>query len=64
MSTSNSYLVVEKMIQRGEIMLSELERLLDALEEERLITAAEQETLLELGWKVTTGKSPSLVNSV
>ena len=64
MGTSNSYLMVERMIQRGEIMLSELERLLDALEEERLITAVEHETLLELAWKVTTGKSPPLASNV
>jgi hypothetical protein len=64
MSTSDSFLVVERMIQMGGIMLSELERLLDTLEEQRLITAAEHETLLELAWKVTAGKSPPPENKL
>jgi hypothetical protein len=64
MGASDSYLVVERMIQTGEIALSELERLLDTLEEQRLITVAEHETLLELAWKVTSGKSPPLASNV
>ena len=52
MEPSDSYLVVERMIQRGEISLSELESLLDSLEEQQLITTAEQQSLLELAAKI------------
>jgi hypothetical protein len=52
MEDSDSYLVVERMIRAGDIPLSELERLLDSLEEQRLITADEHESLLELAWKI------------
>jgi hypothetical protein len=56
MTFSDSYLVVEKMIHQGEIGMSELERLLDSLEEQQLITPAEHETLLELSQKVGAGR--------
>lgn len=59
MEPSDSYLVVERMIQRGEISLSELERLLYSLEEQQLITAAEQQALLELAAKINSD-SPTL----
>jgi hypothetical protein len=52
MESSDSYLVVERMIRAGDIPLSELERLLDSLEEQQLITIAEHESLLELAWKI------------
>ena len=54
MEPSDSYLVVERMIQRGEISLSELESLLYSLEEQQLITAAEQRSLLELAAKINS----------
>ena len=54
MEPSDSYLVVEKMIQRGEISLSELESLLYSLEEQQLITTAEQQSLLELVAKINS----------
>ena len=56
METSDSYLVTEKMIRLGEIMLSELEHLLDSLEAQQLINAKEHEDLLELAWKLSTDK--------
>ena len=54
MEASDSYLVVERMVRAGDIPLSELERLLDSLEEQQLITADEHESLLELGWRIQT----------
>ena len=54
MEPSDSYLVVERMIQRGEISLSELESLLYSLEEQQLITTAEQQSLLELVAKINS----------
>lgn len=57
MGASDSYLVVEKMIQAGEISRSELESLLDSLEEQQLITTSEHKSLLELAWQINTDKS-------
>jgi hypothetical protein len=54
MEPSDSYLVVERIIQRGEISLSELESLLYSLEEQQLITAAEQQAPLELAAKINS----------
>jgi hypothetical protein len=54
MEASDSYLVVERMIRAGDIPLSELERLLDSLEEQQLITTDQHEILLELAWEVQT----------
>jgi hypothetical protein len=54
MDASDSYLVLERMIQKGEVSLSELESLLDSLEEQQLITIAEHESLLALAGKVNT----------
>ena len=51
---SDSYLVVERMIRAGDIPLSELERLLESLEEQQLITTDQHEILLELAWEVQT----------
>ena len=47
---SDSYVVVEQRIHRGELGLSELEHLLDELVEQKKITPAEQQGLLELAW--------------
>jgi hypothetical protein len=58
MEASDSYLVVERMIQRGEIMLSELERLLKTLQEQQLITPVEHAALLDLARKACKGKAP------
>jgi hypothetical protein len=48
METSDSYVVVEKMIRLGEITTAELRDLLDTLEREQLISAEEHATLLEM----------------
>jgi hypothetical protein len=54
METSDSYLVVERMVRAGEIPLSELESLLNSLEEQDLISCAEHESLLKLAPKINT----------
>ncbi len=54
MEPSDSCLVTERMIRSGEVSLSELERLLDSLDDQLLITTAEHEALLELAWKLNT----------
>jgi hypothetical protein len=54
MDASDSYLVLERMIQKGEVSLSELETLLDSLEEQQLITIAEHKALLTLAGKVNS----------
>ena len=51
---SDSYLTVERMIQRGELSLSELEHLLESLLRQKNITTAEGEALLELAWGMNT----------
>jgi hypothetical protein len=48
METSDHYIVVERMIRLGEVLTSELEHLLNSLEEQELITPAEHQTLIEL----------------
>lgn len=48
METTDSYIVVEKMIRQREIALSELQELLPTLESQGQITAEECEALLEL----------------
>lgn len=57
MQTSDSYLVMERMIQSGEVLLSELERLLDLLEAQGMISKSEHQVLLELGWKINVDKT-------
>ena len=56
METTNShfdsYLAVEQKIQQGELSLSEVEHLLEALLRQQRLTLSEQETLLALAWKV------------
>ena len=51
---SNSYVVVEQRIRRGELSLSELEHLLDRLVDQKQITSADQQALLELAWGINT----------
>lgn len=53
MDASDSYLVVERMIHAGEVELSELDRLLNALEDQRQITPSEHESLLALARKLS-----------
>ena len=48
METTDSYLVVEKMIRQREITLSELQELLPTLESQGQISGEEREALLEL----------------
>ena len=52
METSDSYIVMEKMIRLGEIFGSELGRLLGVLEEQGQITAQEHKALLELAEEI------------
>jgi hypothetical protein len=56
MDASDSYLVVERMIQEDEISPSELESLLVSLQEQQLITIAEHESLLALAGKANADK--------
>ena len=60
METSDSYIVVEKMIRLGEVLGSELERVLNSLEEQGLITESEHRTLLELAERLITDKASSI----
>ena len=53
METSDSYLVLERMIRAGEILPSELEHLLSSLAGQELITPAEHTALLELAQKIS-----------
>ncbi|HEY3474028.1 MAG TPA: hypothetical protein VGK56_05415 [Anaerolineales bacterium] len=48
METSDSYIVLERMIRQGEIAISELEPLLDSLEDQGQISSEEHESLLKL----------------
>lgn len=48
METSDSYIVLERMIRQGEITISELEPLLDYLEAQGQISGEEHESLLRL----------------
>ena len=48
METSDSYIVLERMIRQCEIAISELEPLLDSLEEQAQISSDEHASLLEL----------------
>ena len=57
MERPDSYAVIEQKIQLGEVMLSDLERLLDTLHRQQLITASEQEALLELAWSKSISKT-------
>ena len=54
MDTSDSYLVVERMIQHGQISVSELESLLHSLKEQQLITTVEHKSLLEPAAKINS----------
>lgn len=54
MDTSDSYLVVERMIRQGEVSGSELECLLDVLEGQDQITTEEHKALLELAKGLNT----------
>ena len=56
---SDSYISVERMIHQGELSLSELEHLLDALLKQKDITSAEQEALLALAWGRNTDRQTS-----
>ena len=50
MEISDSSTAVEEMIDRGEIMLSDLEHLLETLNRQEHISPAEHEGWLELTW--------------
>ena len=53
MEGTDSSAAIENMIQRGEVMLADLERLLETLHKQELISTTDQETLLELAWTKT-----------
>jgi uncharacterized protein YpbB len=57
-SSSDSYIVVEKMIRLGELVYSELEHLLKELERQELITPSEHGALLRLARKLNLDRSP------
>jgi hypothetical protein len=57
METSDSYIVIEKMIRRSEVSKSELEHLLNSLAEQRQITATEHQALLELAEELSRDKA-------
>ena len=56
METSDSYIVAEKMIRLGEVLMSDLVHLLDSLEAQALITPAEHQKLLELAERLEKNK--------
>jgi len=56
---SNSYIMVEQRIRRGELSLSELEHMLDGLVGQEQMTPAEQQKLLELAWRLNTNNTAS-----
>jgi hypothetical protein len=56
MEKSESYALVESIIQRGEIILSDLEHLLESLHSQNRITSLEQESLLQLAWTLRLKK--------
>jgi hypothetical protein len=57
METSDHYIVVERMIRLGEVLMSELEHLLNALQEQGLISTSEHQTLLELARRLNIDHS-------
>jgi hypothetical protein len=57
METSDSYIVVEKMIHRAEVSKSELQHLLNSLEEQGQITATEHQALLALAEELSRDKA-------
>lgn len=57
MDTSDHYTVLERMIRRDEVSMSELEHLLDSLAEQGQITDAEHQALLELAEKLSQDKA-------
>lgn len=59
MEASDHYIVVERMIRVGEVLMSELEHLLDSLEAQELITSTEHKTLLDLARRLNGDEKPS-----
>lgn len=57
MEPSDSYLVVERMIRRGEITIEELQDLLATLESQELITVDQHIALLELAAKTDADRA-------
>jgi hypothetical protein len=57
MDRSDHYIVVERMIRRDEMSMSELRHLLDSLEEQEQITTAEHQALLDLAKELTRDKA-------
>ncbi len=58
MERFDSYAAIENMIRHGEILLSDLERLLNAFHKEERLSSSEQEALLEIAWRVVMGNRP------
>ena len=63
MKRSDSYITIEKMIQRGEIVLSTVERMLAALKSEKRITPSEYNGLLDLAWRTNINSIRSLIST-
>jgi hypothetical protein len=63
MESSDSYTAVEKMIELGEIMFTDLERLLLTLRRHERITVSEYEALLERAWSMNVDKIRSLFST-
>jgi len=57
MDASDHYIVVERMIRRNEVSLTELQRLLNSLEEQERITPDEHQALLELAEELSRDKA-------
>ena len=56
MDASDHYIVVERMIRRDEVSMSELQHLLHSLEEQGEISPAEHQALLELAADLSRDK--------
>jgi hypothetical protein len=59
MDTLDHYIVVEKMIRQGEVPNSELQHLLESLEQQGRISPAERQALLKLAEQLKRNKSTS-----
>ena len=57
MEASDHFIVVERMIRQGEVSKSELQHLLDSLEEQERITPAECRTLLQLAEELSQDRA-------
>jgi hypothetical protein len=59
MDTSDHYIVAEKMIRQGDVPNSELQHLLESLEQQGRISPAERHALLQLAEQLKRNKPTS-----